>query len=184
MSHIPVRPYVARARSAQVPAMASRFVLLPPYVNGRPPVSHAEPEIPSIDEFLDESPPIEQFAPAPLAAQGSAGDWPSWGNDAGNDLQNPGEAAREEWQGFDWGSAARLGSAPPDPAADAWASTDWTEPAGGKESRQSAAEALARALDQISRRIRAGELRVPGPEATQDDAAIAGTLAALLGIRR
>ncbi len=184
MSHTPVRPYVARDAAEQMPAPRERFVLLPPFAHGRAPVSRTAPEIPSIDEFLDHSPPIEQFAPASADSAQTDGEWPVWGGESDSSLRSTGEFAGEELQGYDWGSAARLGSAPPDAAAEAWASTDWSEPAGGKASRQSAAEALARALDQISRRIRAGELRVPGPEAVQDDAAIAATLAALLGIRR
>lgn len=165
--------------------MGGRFVLLPPYLHGRPPVSHAADILPSIDEYLDHSPPIEQFAPD--AGQTSAdSEWPSWGGEAATAPAPAGstEWGRDDWQGYDWNSASKLGSAPADEASAAWASTDWNEPVGSRESRQSAAEALARALDQIARRIRAGELRVPGPDAKQDDAAIAGTLAALLGIRR
>lgn len=182
---LPVRPYVARAGAVDIPPMSGRFVLLPPYLNGRAPVSHAAEVIPSIDEYLDRSPPIEQFAPD-AAARPDGGDWPSWEAEPASAPASSGSAewGRDDWQGYDWSSASKLGNVPADDASAAWASTDWGEPGGSRESRQSAAEALALALDQIARRIRAGELRVPAPDARQDDAAIAGTLAALLGIRR
>ena len=45
------------------------------------------------------------------------------------------------------------------------------------------ANSIATALDEIARRIRDGELAVPGSGATPDPATIAATLAALLGVR-
>ena len=181
MSAFPQKPYLAPQHSSPPPA-SGHFVLAPPYVHGRAPVQREE-VLPSIEDFLDRSPPIEQFAPD-VRTSAAASEW-SWGGESSG-ASSPAASAPPagDWQSFDWDSAARLGNAPPDAAAEAWASTDWSEPAGSRESRQSAAEALARALDQISRRIRAGELRVPGPETVQDDAAIAATLAALLGIKR
>lgn len=179
MSAFPQKPFLARAPGS-VPLAETRFTIAPPFVHGRATVQAEVPEekLPSIDEFLDTTPAIEKFAPESPEPE-RASEW-SWGGEP--------PAARSEpvsdWESFDWNSAATLGSAPPDAAAEAWASTDWSEPGGSREARQSAAEALARALDQISRRIRAGELRVPGPDTIQDDAAIAATLAALLGIRR
>lgn len=185
MSAFPQRPFLAAKRGNSIPASGKRFLIAPPYVHGRSePVTVSQPaaeELPSIDEFLDRTPPIEQFAPPP-PAPGRATEW-SWGGEESAAAQQS-AAPQSDWQSFDWGSAASLGSAPPDAAAEAWASTDWSEPAGTKEARQSAAEALAKALDHIARRIRAGELRVPGPDSVQDDAAIAATLATLLGIRR
>lgn len=182
-SNFPAPPFVAPPSVMHLPPMGGSFVLQPPYVHGRAWVSPVAPEIPSIDEFLDDVPAIEQFAPAAAAIPPNEAEWPSWG------AQPPPAPVSDEWtrdelQGFDWGSAGRLGSAPPDAAAQAWATTEWDEPGGSRQVRQSAAEALARALDQIARRIRAGELRVPGPETVKDDAAVAATLAALLGVRR
>ncbi|MBA3645341.1 MAG: hypothetical protein H0W63_04125 [Gemmatimonadaceae bacterium] len=182
MSDFPRKPYLAPQHASAAPESRARFAILPPYLHGRS-VSQPVEALPSIDEFLDDAPPIEQFAPVEHAAT-AATEW-SWGGKAPvAAAPPPREQPVADWQSFDWGSAARLGNAPPDAAAEAWASTDWSEPAESQESRQSAAEALARALDQISRRIRAGELSVPGPGTVQDDAAIAATLAALLGIRR
>lgn len=184
MNSFPQRPFLAGEQGSSVPASTRRFVIAPPYVHGRvptAPVSAAE-ELPSIDEFLDHRPPIEQFAPSQTKAP-RATEW-SWGGEAGHSPMPVPAEPKSDWEAFDWGSAASLGNSPPDAAAEAWASTDWTEPEGGKAARQSAAETLARALDQIARRIRAGELSVPGPETVQDDAAMTATLAALLGIRR
>ena len=154
------RPYVARNVIPPAAGLDARFGILTPYVHGRPAISHAEPNIPSIDEFVDHLPPVEHFAPSVGADDRREGDWPAWGGEA------------------------RSGAGATDAAAEAWAGTDWDDPPGRQLSRQSAAEALAHALDQIARRIRAGELRIPGPENVQDDAAIATTLATLLGIRR
>ena len=184
MTDFPRKPFLPGVRSASPSAPAKRFEISAPYLFGRPATVAAMPEaeLPSIDEFLDRTPPIEEFAPAEPEPR-SATEW-SWGEEAtGGEMPAP-EEPTADWQSYDWDSAASLGSAPRDAAAEAWASTDWSEPESSREGRQSAAEALARALDQISRRIRAGELRVPGPETVQDDAAIAATLAALLGIRR
>lgn len=183
MSAFPQRPFPGGRSDSSAPASGKRFVIAAPYVHGRvtpAPVSAAE-ELPSIDEFLDRS-PIEQPAASP-AEPPRAAEW-SWGGETAQTALPVPVEPQSDWEAFDWGSAARLGNAPPDAAAEAWASTDWTEPEGGRASRQSAAEALARALDQIARRIRAGELSVPGPETVRDDAAMTATLAALLGVRR
>lgn len=183
----PVRPYLARYRELEIPAAEKRFVLSAPYVHGRPVAAVAvntTETLPSIDEFVDRAPPVEHVAPA-VHASPPPEQWPSWGGEVNEGgAAAGGEWGRNDWQSYDWGSAAKLGTAPPDAAAEAWASTDWSEPGGSRESRRSAAEALAHALNQIAHRIRTGELRVPGPEMAKDDAAIAATLAALLGIRR
>ena len=91
-----------------------------------------------------------------------------------------------DWQRYDWSAAGALGDAG-DPAANsAWADTDWGKPgSSAKDSRESAAKAIADALDGIARRIREGDLVIPPPPAAvPDPATIAATLAALLGVRR
>lgn len=183
MSAFPQRPFLPGQHADSLPAAKTRFVISAPYVHGRakPSPASAAEELPSIEKFLDHTPPIEKFAPSHIE-QERAKEW-SWGGESAA-APTPAHESAPEWQSFDWGSAASLGNAPPDAAAEAWASTDWSEPGGSKETRQTAAEALARALDQIARRIRAGELRVPGPETVKDDAAVTATLAGLLGIRR
>ena len=193
-SRDPLRPYVPREQGAESRQAPSPFVLLPPYVYGRtrpaPALSREEVKVeaevitapvpPPIEEYVDELPSIDEFAPAPVEQQ----DWPSWG-----EPETPVESADQwqdaEWQGFDWGSAAGLGIGAGDvAAAQAWASTDWDNPRDPVRPTQSAAEALADALDQIVQRIRAGEVSLPAPKRVKDESAIAATLAALLGIQR
>ncbi len=202
------RPYVAGSTTPKQPPGDMPFVLFPPYVHGRAsatsweveqPVTARETqssaELPSIQQFVDELPSISEFTaeetetPAawpssqevePAQAQSFA--WPTWG--VSEQPVPPSAWETDDWQGYDWGAAGRLAHAEPDPAAEAWASTDWSEPTHARASRQSAAEALASALDQIARRIRDGELSVPGADTVKDQAAITAALAAVLGIKR
>jgi hypothetical protein len=92
-----------------------------------------------------------------------------------------------DWQRYDWRSAAALGEATDPEASSAWAQTDWGI-AGApqpKDPRESAARAIADALDGIARRIREGDLALPSAAgAVPDPATIAATLAALLGVKR
>ena len=61
----------------------------------------AESELPSIDEFLDHAPPIEQFAPTEA--------WPSWGGEDRPPSRLPAMNGRAAiGRGYDWGSASRL----------------------------------------------------------------------------
>ena len=91
-----------------------------------------------------------------------------------------------DWQRYDWNAAGALGDAGDPDAHSAWAETDWSKPGTtAKDSRESAAKAIADALDGIARRIREGDLVIPPPPASvPDPATIAATLAALLGVRR
>ena len=194
MTDRPSRPYVSGQRAPMPAPNRELFVLLPPYVHGRARVVAPPPratiktptaEMPSIDEFLDELPSIDDFAPTPAAPGVTGADWPRW---AGEEAASAGAAEEwgsSDWQRFDWSSASALGGAMPDSAAaQAWAATNWDNPRDPRTSQASAAEALAEALDQIATRIRTGELSVPGAEHVRDDAATAAALAKLLGIRR
>lgn len=91
-----------------------------------------------------------------------------------------------DWQRYDWRSAAALGDTGDPAASSAWAETDWGSPASAaKDVRDSAARAIADALDGIARRIRDGDLVIPQPPVVPPDpATIAATLAAILGVRR
>ncbi len=92
-----------------------------------------------------------------------------------------------DWQRYDWRSAAALGETTDPEASSAWAQTDWgiAGPPPPKDQRESAARAIADALDGIARRIREGDLVIPpAPSAVPDPATIAATLAALLGVKR
>jgi hypothetical protein len=120
-------------------------------------------ELPPVEHFLDPLPSVDQFAPDPSET--------GWGE--------------ADWQHYDWRGAAALGEAAVDEATTEWAATDW-ERTGHRprEPRQSAANAIATALDEIARRIREGDLSSSGPGPLTDPATIAATLAALLGVRR
>jgi hypothetical protein len=198
MAMTPSRPYVAHSPSSSSARPSAPFVLSPPFVHGRvlqsAPAVEEQPEaLPSIELFLDRTPLITDLAPDGIAAtpapaqmpEPSQSDWPSWG-EAEAEGSGGEEWGTTAWQQFDWSSASNLGAEPPADraAADAWAETDWSNPRDPVTSAQSAAEALAQALEQISQRIRAGELSVPGTDRVKDDAAIAATLATLLGIKR
>ncbi|HYN20312.1 MAG TPA: hypothetical protein VE078_05085, partial [Thermoanaerobaculia bacterium] len=101
--------------------------------------------------------------------------------------RDPSEAGwlETDWQHYDWRAAAALGESANDEATSAWATTDWDGAgAGARDPRPTAAQAIATALDEIARRIRDGELAVPGRGAMADPATIAATLAAILGVKR
>ncbi|HEY3112212.1 MAG TPA: hypothetical protein VGJ62_00835 [Gemmatimonadaceae bacterium] len=147
-------------------------------------------ELPPIEHFLDPLPEIAAFAPrddeAFLGARESAfGEFASSTGKTSEGSET--DWIETDWQQYDWRSAAALGeSGVADvEASNAWAETDWeARPPGRREQRQTAADAIATALDQIAQRIRNGDLAVPSPGAVTDPSAIAVTLAALLGVRR
>jgi hypothetical protein len=146
-------------------------------------------ELPPVEHFLDPLPAVDHFAPD---VKGSLSDaWPA----ANADLATVGRAdspdssesgwVETDWQHYDWRAAAALGESSVDEASTAWAATDWDGTANrAREPRESAAHAIATALDEIARRIREGDLVPSGPGPITDPATIAATLAALLGVRR
>ena len=135
-------------------------------------------ELPPVEHFIDELPAVDRFAPE---AEGAL-----HGNGSAATAPEPSESGwlETEWQHFDWRAAASLGETANEEASTAWATTDWggSVPKTG-DVRPSAADAIATALDEIARRIREGDLAVPGGTMT-DPATIAATLAALLGVKR
>lgn len=145
-------------------------------------------ELPPVEHFIDELPAVDHFAPESEGTQRGNGA-------AGSDMLEPSSARRPEpsesgwleteWQHFDWRAAAALGDTGSEEASTAWAATDWggTVPKLGDQ-RQTAAHAIATALDEIAKRIREGDLAVPGGGPMSDPATIAATLAALLGVKR
>lgn len=145
-------------------------------------------ELPPVEHFLDPLPPVDYFAPE--AGANPSGAWPEASDDlasrgaGGSDTSEAGWG-ETDWQRFDWRAAAALGETAVDEATTEWAATDW-EATGHRqrEPRQSAANAIATALDEIARRIREGDLSSSGPGPLTDPATIAATLAALLGVRR
>ena len=138
-----------------------------------------------------ELPPIEHFTDSVSAADLD----PAARNDSFMDpfaaptevpQTDPSGWGETDWQRYDWSAAAALGDAGDPAAMSAWAQTDWGNPgSSAKDTRDSAARAIADALDGIARRIRDGDLVFPPPPASvPDPATIAATLAALLGVRR
>ena len=142
-------------------------------------------ELPPVEHFLDPLPIVQHFAPDTEGALSDA--WPpdNEAPPAETRATEPSESGWSEtdWQNFDWRAAAALGEGPDAAASNAWATTDWDEatPRPQQQLRQSAAHAIATALDQIAQRIRDGD-----PSAVADPEKIAATLAALLrvGVRR
>jgi hypothetical protein len=146
-------------------------------------------EPPPVEHFLDPLPEVASFAPdtdgALIEESGAAVEFASPA-DAGHSATETGWGV-EDWQQYDWRSAATLGEGAESQASNEWATTDWEvgRPAAAADRKPSAAQALANALDQIAQQIREGDLSVPSPAgALTDPGAIAATLAALLGVRR
>jgi hypothetical protein len=162
--------------------------------------------LPTVDDFLadDELPPVEHFLD-PLPAEGELGFAEEVLVDANREMEqyadevvavyasadasgpNPDDTtwADTDWQQFDWRAAAALGEGTDPDAATAWSTTDWDgKKVQARENRESSAQAIANALDQIAARIRQGQLPVLPADLVTDPAAIAAALAALLGVRR
>lgn len=84
----------------------------------------------------------------------------------------------EERDAFDWGAVAQLAASPDEVrrASDEWSQTEWERPAAGGPG----SEQIALMLVQLARRVRSGELQVPGYRAMRPEAALAAVLSALL----
>lgn len=151
--------------------------------------AHGEPA--GIEDYGYELPPVEHFMDTPsddLSAAFEGNDDPIARAPGG---AQPGETDTSEWseadwQQFDWRSAAALGDATDPEANSAWRETDWekTPPKDREGPAETAAKAIADALDGIARRIREGDLSLPSPGSINGPADIAATLAALLGVKR
>lgn len=197
MPEIPQRPFVPHRtpRESREVVSSSDFFLPRPFLPGGP-------SLPSISDFVDaaadeevsdELPPVEHFIdPLPPVAVFTSDSEPADVDLAADDYAVGATAQHEEggwveadWQRYDWRAAAALGEGPETEASTEWAKTDWEVAAPvARERRPSAAEAVASALDQIAQRIREGELSVPSPDLLSNPAAIAASLAALLGVKR
>jgi len=132
-------------------------------------------ELPPVEHFMDSLPGVDEFASdteaAPVAVQTPDAAESGW--------------LETDWQHYDWRAAAALGETANAEATNAWASTDWDGVVSrAREGRQTAAHAIAKALNEIAERIKAGELALPGSGAKPDPTTIAATLAALLGVKR
>ncbi|HUQ99781.1 MAG TPA: hypothetical protein VM166_10025 [Gemmatimonadaceae bacterium] len=205
------RPFVHGAANAQA-APSESFVALPSvddfldttsekaesYANSGdgldfPGDTRSSYELPPVEHFLDPLPLVDSLAPeredvlmADAAEPADVVDPLTEYENAGSDVLGLEETGWVDtsWQQFDWSGAAALGEGSAE-ASDAWLDTDWeTTGPPVREIRETAAQAIANALDEIAHRIRNGELVVPPPNLVSDPAAIAATLAALLGVRR
>lgn len=146
----------------------------------------AEPEYPSIDEFLDELPPIEDFladengveqeveaaapTPAPAKPAPSEDEWLEAG-----------------WKSYDFSSLTELSNRTPVRPRPAVMITETQEEPHRSAYSTSApgpsADEVAAALDGIARRIRSGELVIDNLHGTPPEAAMAAAIAALLRMR-
>ncbi len=146
-------------------------------------------DLPSIEDFVDRSQPeflpiadfvtddVVESASAP-AAESHEGDSEGW--------------AMTGWQNFDWSTAAALvgRTREADEANSAWDTLDWSaaspRPEAPRPSRTYAppsADEVASALNGIARRIRSGELAIDHVSGTPPEAAMAAALAAMLRMR-
>jgi hypothetical protein len=143
-------------------------------------------ELPPVEHFLDPLPRVEDFVPessnpfdeVPAASPEDFAGEPTSGSLAA-------EWANTDWQQYDWRSLATLGEGGESTASNDWATTDWDAATprperAAKDTRPTAAQAIASALNQIAQRIRSGELAAGG---ATDPATLAATLAAILGNR-
>ena len=169
-----------------------RTTLFPPFAT---PVGRAEPvhprqdSLPSIDEFLDELPPIEDFVEVQSAEpyeypepDASAPDEGITGVPVATGIPAapPDGWAPAEFQSYDWDSLAALTrSGQRQTAAESWSDADWPSPSEVPPT----ADEVASALDGIARRIRSGELVIENLYGTQPEAAMAAALAILLRMR-
>ena len=145
----------------------------------------AEPEYPSIDEFLDELPPIEDFladekeperpvekpvsAPETVPTASSGDEWLAAG-----------------WKSYDFSSLTELSNRTPvKPAPAVVIAETENEPARtySTSAPGPSADEVAAALDGIARRIRSGELVIDNLQGTPPEAAMAAAIAALLRMR-
>ena len=157
-------------------------------------------EMPSIENFLDELPSIDDYV---WAGDSEADDMRSiddYLEDSSAGVLETSDAppatefdddgwAIADWQSFDWNGAASLGSrTDASPSRDAMNRSSSTRDRGvGERSRPSeitpSADEVARALDGIAQRIRSGELKIDQLTGAPPEAAMAAALASLLRMR-
>jgi hypothetical protein len=151
----------------------------------------AEDDLPPIEQFLDEFPSIDDY----LADEQEVPSPPEFLFD--DQPPEPEGWAGGDWHSYDWQGVAALATPPaarPALQAELGAGTGWpggepmtTQSIGDTLSVSSAgassAEEVARALDDIARRIRSGELTIDQFRSSPPEAAMAAALAAMLRLR-
>jgi hypothetical protein len=146
--------------------------------------------LPSIDEFVDELPAIEDFLADQPPAIPVADSWEEPSPQSTPQVSAPAEGwAAGEWQSYNWDSLSALKrDNPRQSAAESWGDSDW--PLDETDSRNAlgnsitpGADEIANALDGIARRIRSGELVIDNLHGTPPEAAMAAAIAVLLRMR-
>jgi hypothetical protein len=156
----------------------------PPAEDDVPPIEQFLDEFPSIDDYLaadeiEEQLPVAVGTPEPAAGVDDADGW-----------------VGGQWQSYDWQGIVALATPPAARPAiqaelpdSAWPNPEsfTTQPLGDTLSVTSAgassAEEVARALDDIARRIRSGEMNIDQFRSSPPEAAMAAALAAMLRLR-
>ena len=165
-----------------------------------PPISRFIDELPSISDFLDELQPIEDFlvdavedSPEAMEQVGSADQYAGYSTPE-VDATDPfdGGWVMDGWSSYDWSRLASLGrqSAESMAADNDWNATQWTSETpetaqyeAYDANHEPSPHEVATALDEIARRIRAGELTIEQFHGSPPEAAMAAALAALLRMR-
>lgn len=157
-----------------------------------PPISRFIDEMPSISDFLDDLQPIEDFLydEVPEVAVVIIE------RDLDEDLSRQsvdGGWVMDDWKSYDWSRLASLGRQSAEAAAadNDWNATEWAPEAPNQVSgyelydanHEPSPDEVANALDEIARRIRAGELTIEQFHGSPPEAAMAAALAALLRMR-
>ena len=139
--------------------------------------------MPSIEQFVDDFPLIDEFlfessAPVRTAVQNLDAKTSDSATDEG--------WADADWQSYDWSGLASLGAPAPEAAEAhaAWSSTDWDAGVGGRtESEHLRDDEVAAALDEIARKIRSGELSLQQFKGSPPEAVVAAAFASVLRSR-
>lgn len=181
---VPMLPIEAFLDDAARPTSATEILYAEEAYSAR--YDADDDELPPLEHFVDPLPAVGDFATDPGSSEEVA-------DRLGAEETTPeesaksdsGEWAQTDWQQFDWRSAAALRDSADSEATNAWAATDWDSGVPrGREARQTPAQALAIALDEIAQRIRDGQLAPPAGGVPSDPGSIAASLAGLLGIKR
>lgn len=176
------------------PAPRNRIIMEgaadPPAEDDFPPIEQFLDEYPSIDDYLAEEEPESTVPAMPVATDNpdpgpSSADTDGW--------------AVSEWQAYDWNGIASLAPRDeeqsavrpgwgdenewPEPDAEAFTTQSIGEGLSVTATEGSGAEEVARALDDMARRIRSGELTIDQFRTSSPEAAMAAALAAMLRLR-
>ena len=172
---------VPAARPPAIPEGAAD----PPAEDDLPPIEQFLDEFPSIDDYLADE--AEDFSPVAVAVESpedaAAGGDEGWGI--------------TEWQSYDWQGLSSLTTPPaarPAIQLEESVAPGWSDPEAVvtqnigdtlsvTSAGASSAEEVAKALDDIARRIRSGEVTIDQFRSMPPEAAMAAAIAAMLRLR-